>query len=301
MSTFGDLRHRFEQLPAAPRAGFWIVVAGGTFIIMMAIARHLGGAMHILEVVFWRAAFGVVFMVPWLVRQGPAALRTRKAPFHLGRTLLNYSGLICVFFAATMIPLADITAIGFTRPIVGSALAILILGEAARARRWAATMAGFAGALIVIRPGIVEVHPGVMLVIASVASGAFSAILARYLVRTDSPDATAMYMVLFLTPISLVPAAFFWRWPTAAEWPWLLVLGALGTLSQRSLVRAYEAAEATVVLSFDFLRLPLAALIGFILFAEVPGIWVWVGGAVICGASAYMARGEARAARGSAG
>lgn len=300
MAVVGDLRHRFEQLPAAPRAGCWIVCAGGTFLIMMAIARHLSPSMHILEVVFWRAAFGVVFMIPWLARRGASALRTQKVPAHLGRTLLNYCGLICVFYAATMIPLADITAIGFTRPIVGSVLAIVLLGEAARMRRWTAILIGLVGALIVIRPGLIEVHPGVLLVFGSVAASACSGVLARYLMRTESPDATAMYMVLILTPISLVAALFVWRWPTLEEWPWLVLLGLLGAISQRTLVRAYEAAEATVVMSFDFLRLPLAALIGFILFAEIPDVWVWVGGAIICGSSVFIAHREAHAARSQA-
>ena len=118
MSIAVVLRHRFDRLPSALRAGFWIVCAGATFLIMMSIARHLGGSLHILEVVFWRAAFGVVFMVPWFLRRGPTALRTEKALGHLGRTLLNYGGLFCIFYAATLIPLADITAIGFTRHLV---------------------------------------------------------------------------------------------------------------------------------------------------------------------------------------
>ena len=263
--------------------------------IRRAIARHLADNLHMLLIVFWRAAFGVVFMLPWLARRGLGALRTDKIAFHGVRTVSNYGGILFLFYAATLMPFADITAIGFTRPIIGSVLAILILGEAARARRWWATLAGFAGAMIVVRPGFVDFNPGVWLVIGSVVLGGFSAILTRYMVRTDSPDTVAMYMMAFLTPISLVPALFVWRWPDGGELLWLVLIGAIGMVSQRSITRAYHAAEATVALSFDFLRLPVAALIGYVLFAERPDVWVWVGGAVICAATVTLGHRESRA------
>jgi drug/metabolite transporter (DMT)-like permease len=285
----------FADLPGPFRAAFWIVCGGGSFVFMMAIARHLADDLHMLLIVFWRAVFGVAFMMPWLARCGIGVLRTDKIGFHGVRTLSNYGGLLFTFYAATMLPFADITAIGFARPIVGSVLAILILGEAARARRWWTTLAGLAGALMIVRPGIIEFNPGIWLVLGTVVLGAVNAILARYLVSTDSPDTVAMYMMAFLTPISLAPALFVWRWPDGGEFLWLVLLGAIGMVSQRSITRAYHAAEATVALSFDFLRLPVAAVIGYALFAERPDVWVWVGGAVICAATIALGRSESRA------
>jgi S-adenosylmethionine uptake transporter len=296
MTLFPRVFAAFQNLPGPIRAAFWIVCAGSSFVFMMAIARHLADDLHMLLVVFWRAVFGVMFMMPWLVRRGFGALRTEKTAFHIGRTFSNYLGLLCTFYAATMLPFADITAIGFTRPIVGSLLAIVLLGEAARARRWWATLAGLVGALIVVRPGFIEFNPGIWLVVGTVILGAVNAILSRYLTRTDSPDTVAMYMMAFLVPISFVPALFVWSWPSGVEFLWLILLGAIGMLSQRFVARAYHAAEASVTLSFDFLRLPIAALIGYALFAERPDVWVWVGGAVICAASVGLGRSEARAA-----
>lgn len=285
----------FSRLPGPIRAAFWIVFAGAAFVFMMAIARHLADDLHMLLIVFWRAAFGVMFMMPWLARRGIGALRTDRTAFHGVRTLTNYGGLLLTFYAATLLPFADITAIGFTRPIIGSVLAIVLLGEAARARRWWATLAGLAGAVIIVRPGFVELNPGVWLVLAAVMLGGVNAVLARFLVRTDSPDTVALYMMAFLTPVALVPALFVWRWPDPSEFPWLVLLGAIGMVSQRSITRAYHAAEATVTLSFDFLRLPVAALIGYVLFAERPDVWVWVGGAVICASTVFLGRSESRA------
>ncbi len=294
MSSISRAQAAFAALPGPFRAAFWIVFAGSMFVFMMAIARHLADDLHMLLIVFWRGVFGVAFMMPWLMRRGLGALRTDKVGFHGLRTLTNYGGLLLTFYAATLLPFADITAIGFTRPIIGSVLAIVILGEAARARRWWATLAGFAGALIVVRPGLVEFNPGIWLVCCAVVLGGFNAVLARYLVRYDPPDTVAMYMMTFLMPIALVPALFVWRWPDGGELLWLVLLGAIGMLSQRSITRAYHAAEATLTLSFDFLRLPVAALIGYVLFAERPDVWVWVGGAVICAATVFLGRLESR-------
>ena len=294
MSRGADLG--LNNLSSAVRGGLFILAAGGFFIVMMAIARHLASeGVHMLLIVFWRAAFGVVFMGPWLARRSMTAMRTRKLPAHGGRALVSYGGLLCTFYATTMIPLADITAIAFTRPIVASVLAIVVLAEATRARRWTATIVGFCGALIIIRPGFAEFNPGVGLVLGSVVLSSIGAILAKYLVRTDHPDAVAAYMVTILTPIAFVPALFVWTWPSYEEFAWLALLGALGTLSQRALARAYHAADATVVQSLDFMRLPLAAVIGFVLFSEIPEIWVWAGGAVIVASSVFIAHGETRA------
>ncbi|NQU69556.1 MAG: EamA/RhaT family transporter, partial [Rhodospirillales bacterium] len=113
------------------------------------------------------------------------------------------------------------------------------------------------------------------------------------------PDTTAMYMTVFLTPLALVPALFVWQWPTQEQFMWLLLFGALGMASQRSLVRAYHAADATLVLSFDFLKLPLAGIIGFALFSELPDFWVWVGGGVICASAVYITRRESNLGSGT--
>ena len=297
MSPAETISRSFANLPGAIRAGFWLLTASIAFLLMMSLARRLAGDIDMRVIVFWRAAFGVVFMLPWLARRGLGVMKTEKIVSHFTRTVLAYGGMLCLFYAATMIPLADITAISFLRPILGSALAIVVLGEAALGRRWAATFAGFIGALIIVRPGLIEITTGVWIVLGAVLINAFYAILGKHLVRTDSPDAVAMYMMLFLTPISLAAALFAWQWPTGEQFLWLALFGALGTLSQRSLARAYHAADATVVMSFDFLRLPAAAVIGFILFAELPDVWVWLGGAVICASTVFIAHRESMAGK----
>ncbi|MDE0059097.1 MAG: DMT family transporter [Defluviicoccus sp.] len=299
--TFPGGAAAFHGLPGAVRAAFWLIAAGTLFLLMMALSRLVTDELHVLLVVFWRAAFGLVAMAPWLARRGRAALATRKLRYHALRTALSYAGLLCTFYAVTMLPIADITAITFIRPVVATLLAIAILGEKSRTRRWIAIAVGIVGATIIIRPGFQELNPGVFLVFGLVLVGATHAILARYIVRYDSPDAVAMYMVLFLLAFSAGPAVAVWQWPNLDQLPYLVAIGFFGTFSQRCLARAFHAADASVVVSFDYLRLPIAAAIGFLFFAEIPDIWVWAGGGVICVSSILLARGESAAERAGGG
>ena len=299
--TFAGRVASFHGLPGAVRAAFWLSSAGTLFLLMMALSRLVTDELHVLLVVFWRAAFGLLAMAPWLARRGVAAMATRKLHFHVLRTALSYAGLLCVFYAVTLLPIADITAITFIRPVVATLLAIVILGEKSRARRWIAIAVGIVGATIIIRPGFTELNPGVFLALGVVLVGATHAILARYIVRYDSPDSMAMYMVLFLLLFSAGPAVAVWQWPSLDHLPYLVAIGVFGTFSQRCLARAFHAADASVVVSFDYLRLPIAALIGFLFFAEIPDVWVWAGAGVICVSSILLARGESAAERRRAG
>jgi len=297
MSAISSIGPGFAGLPGPFRAAFWLVCASVSFLLMMSLARQLSGDIDMLVIVFWRAVLGVVFMLPWLARNGIGVMRTDKIKGHMMRTAMAYGGMLCMFYAATMMPLADITSIAFTRPILASMLAIMILGEPMLARRWGATGIGLIGALIIIRPGFADYNVGIWVVAGAVVINSGFAVMAKYLLRTDAPDTTAMFMTVFLTPLALIPALFVWQWPTWEQFAWLLLFGALGMISQRTLVRAYHAADATLVLSFDFLKLPLAAMIGFILFGELPDFWVWVGGGVICASAVYITRREAQLGR----
>jgi len=297
MMRAAALGQAFDRLPGALRAACWHVLAGATFLSTMAIVRHIADDVPILVIVFWRSLVGIAIMLPWLSRRGLSAMYTRRLPYHGLRALGTFVSLIALMYAATMMPLADIQAIGFTRPIFTTLLAVVFLAEAMRARRWTATLIGFAGAMVVIRPGLGEVNPAVFLVLGALAVASGLSIVVKYLSRTDSPDTMTMYLVLLMTPMAFVGALVQWTWPPAADWPWVVAVGVLSTLSQRALARGYHAADASVVVSFDFLWLPIAATIGFVAFGEFPDIWVWVGAGVICAASVYLTQRETRAER----
>jgi drug/metabolite transporter (DMT)-like permease len=193
-----------------------------------------------------------------------------------------------------MIPFAEAVALSFTTPLFATIGAALILGERVRARRWTATLVGFAGVLVIVRPGSVALDWGAGLAILSMALSAGVTLIVKNLTRTERPDVIATYMVLIMTPMSLAPALFVWSWPAAHIWPWLVAMGAMGSCGHMCFLRSFALAEASAVMPYDYTRMVFAAVIGYVFFAEVPDDWTWVGAAIIAGAAIYIAHREAQ-------
>jgi len=265
---------------------------------MAATARHFTGEIHTFEIVFFRSVFGGIFLIPWLMRVGLGGLRTERIWMHMLRGALGLAVIYMLFTAVALAPLAEVAAIIATRPVFASLGAVLILREAAHGRRWTATGLGFLGALLIIRPGFGEISLGTVPALLSVIGMTGLALVIKSLARTEKPDTIVVWQMLVFTPVAIVPALFVWVTPDFWQFVLLAGTGLFGTLAQRCLTRAYAAADATVVLPFDFTRLVFSAALGLLLFAEAPDVWVWAGGLLIFGAVLWMARLEARAVAG---
>ncbi len=261
---------------------------------MAAVARYLSGDIHTFEIVFFRSIFGAIFLVPWLCKVGVSGIKTHRIGMHMVRGLVGLAVIYLLFAAIAQAPLGEIAAIMSTRPLVASLGAILILHEVAHGRRWTATIIGFVGALLIIRPGFSEVSVGVILALIAVIGMATLTIVMKSLARTEAPDTIVVWQMVVFTPCSLIPAIFVWQMPDTWQFLLLASTGLFGTLVQRCLTRAYAAADATVVLPFDFTRLVFAAFLGWILFQEFPDIWVWAGGLIILIGVLWMTRLEAK-------
>lgn len=294
MGYFQVIENQFGALPGPVRAGFWITCTSATFTGMMTISRILSPDPPIFVIVLFRALFGLGFLVPIAIKRGARGLRTKRWRLYSVRGVTAYLSIVGYFSAAAYIPLADISAITFTRPVFACIAAVLFLGELARGRRWAAIVVGFIGGLIVVRPGFADVNIGVLFTFGAVAMSVCNTVFIKSLSFTEHPDTIAIYQGLSVGPIALVVALFFWVTPTLEQFGWLLGIGALGALTQRTLARSLAAADATVVTVLDFLRLPIAALIGLVVFGEWPVFWVWVGGAVIVASSFLLTRRESK-------
>jgi drug/metabolite transporter (DMT)-like permease len=245
-------------------------------------------------VVFLRALFGLVAILPWLGRQGVGALRTQRIGLHLLRAGLAIIAMITSFTALSLMPLAEATALGFTAPIFASVLAVLVLGEPMRVRRWSAVVVGLLGALLILRPGFAAFQPVALLALTAAVAGAVATIVLKIMARTERPGTVVTYMTLFTTPMALVPALFVWQEPSLAQLGWAALLGLAGTVAHYCMSQALGNADATVVVPFDYLRLPAVALAAYVVLGEVPGIWVWLGGTVIASSGIYMTFREAR-------
>jgi drug/metabolite transporter (DMT)-like permease len=213
--------------------------------------------------------------------------------------VLSLASMLAWFSCLPMLPFEQAVALSFTAPLFATMGAALILGETVRARRWTATIVGFLGVLVILRPGLDGggladgLGLGATLAILSSMISAVLTLIVKDLSRTEPSDAVVTYMVLLLTPMSLAPAVFVWQWPLIEHWPLLVAMGALGSLGHMCLMRSFALADASAVMPYDYTRLLFATLIGFVVFAEVPDVWTWVGAGIIAGSAVYIARREA--------
>lgn len=281
-------------LPAALAGALWMCAAAASFALMVNLVRILTASLDPLEVVFFRNVFGLLAMLPWLIRRGPGVLRTEHLGWHVLRAAIGIVAMVCWFTTLSLLPLAEATALSFTAPMFTSVLAALLLGEAMPGRRWSAIAIGFVGALIILRPGVEAFDPAALLAIATALVWASGMILVKVMARTESAGAVVTYLVLFSTPLSLAGALFVWQTPTLGELGLAVILGAAGSAGHVCMTRALAVAEAGAVAPFDYLRLPLVALLAYLLFGEVPDVWVWLGGGLIAAGGIYLAHREAR-------
>lgn len=290
------LAARWEALPVPARAAIHATLGTLFFAAMSLLIRHIADSLHVLQIVFFRNFLAILWMLPWFLSIGPTALRTTRLGAYSLRAVLGLFGMTAGFMSYTMIPLADATALTFTAPLFATAIAALFLGEVVRIRRWTAIVVGLIGTMIVLRPGVEAIQLGALLALLNAVTMAINNIITQSLARTESTGAIVTYMVLLMAPLSLVPALFVWEWPDWSTLFWLFALAGTGTIGHWYVTRAYVNADVTFVMPFDFLRLPLTALFAWLIFAELPTLYTWIGGTVIFASTFYIVWRESRLA-----
>lgn len=295
-----DRRDPLGGLPGPARVAVWMALAGLAFAAMGGLIKYAARDLHPFEVAFFRCFFGLLWMLPWLTRHGPRALSTRRLPLYAARAAFGLVGMLSGFYALRFIALADATALSFTAPLFATLGAALILRETVRRRRWTATVLGFVGVLIILRPGVTAVEPAALWTLLAAATTAANMLIVKRLTDTEPTEAVVVWMVLMMTPMTLVAALPVWQWPTFEQLGVMAALGLCGTLGHLAVTRGFAAGEASLVMSFDYLRMPFAATIGWLAFGELPTVWTFLGGAVIAASAAYIAHREATLARAEA-
>ena len=287
--------------PANIRGAFWMLGAALSFTGVLVAVRILSASMPTTEIILFRSAFAAALTLPWLMRSGRAgALRTTRLHLHGIIGLVVLAAMMCWFFGIARVPLADSAALQFAQPLFTVIAAAAILGEKVDARRWIAIGVGFAGAMTIIRPGFAAISAPMLLVLASAALFAASNILTKILLRTDGADLIVFYTNLLPLPLVLMAVPFAWWTPDIDSIPWIALLGVSGTTALTCLTRAFAAADASVVMPFDFFRLIFGASAGMIVFGEALDLWTLAGALLIFGGTLYVIRREARLARAGA-
>ena len=230
-----------------------------------------------------------------VLRLGLRGCRTQALGLQLWRGVTHTLGLALWFTALPFVPLSDIAAIGFTTPLFIMLGAALFLGEKTDARRWAGVGLGFLGVMVVMAPAFTGSGGfAMLLLLASAPLFAASFLIAKALTRHDSPAVIVIWQAAMVAVMSLPIAIPGWTWPSAWEWTLLVACGVIGSLGHFCLTRAFAAADISAAQPFKFVELIWASLWGFLIFYDVPGVWTFVGAAIIFGATTWVARAEQR-------
>jgi drug/metabolite transporter (DMT)-like permease len=251
--------------------------------------------LHAFEVAFFRNFFGLIFALPLLRSVGFDLLKTDKRGLYFLRSAVGLCGMLAGFWAIAHLPLSQAIALSFTTPLFVTIGAALILGEVIRVRRISALLIGFIGTLVILKMrtfGASWLSSGVWVALLSSLLTAGALLSIKYLSRTEASDAIVLYMVLIMTPLSIMPALFVWQTPSGITWLWLLLTGFFGTTAQMAMTRAYKLGDISALTPINFVQLPIVALLAWLLFDETPDRYTWIGAAIVFASVAYIAYRE---------
>ena len=279
------------------RAVAWMIGAAASFSLLVVCVRELSASLPTPEILFFRCLFTMAFLVPWALRAGRDAMRIRRPWPNLLRGVSTFAAMTMWFHAIGVVPLADAVAIQSAYPLFTILLAMLLFAERPGIRRWLATLAGFAGVLVIVRPGFVAVGLPTAMLLGAALCYAVSNICVKAMADTESPTLMVFTVNALLLAFSAVPTALMWVTPSLDALPWIALLAGSGFAAHMCLTRALATGEAGAVMPFDFLRLPFAALGGLMLYGEVPDLWTVAGGVLVFASAIYIAMREARPGR----
>ena len=263
-------------------AALWMAGWLAQMLVMVVAGREATREMNVFELMEIRLIIGFFLLLPLFYRNGGfASVATGRLPQHLARNLFHYAAQLGWFFALTLIPIAQVVAIEFTMPVWTAILAASFLGERITAWKAAAIILGMVGVVVIVRPATGEVNPGQLIALAAAAGFGVSMALVKSLTRTESAFAVIFWMIVVQAVAGFLPTLFAWTWPSAHVWFWVVVIAVCGTLSHYCLASAMRYADATIVVPMDFLRVPLTATVGWLLYAERLDIYTVLGAALI--------------------
>ena len=265
-----------------PKATAWMAGWLSLMLVVAVAGREATRELQVFELMLLRSVIGLFLLYPLVHANGGfASIRTTRLREHGLRNAVHYSAQFGWFFALTLIPMAHVVAIEFTMPLWTALLAAAFLGERFTAWKGLAVALGLVGVLMIVRPNAGGISTGEAIAFAAAIGFAVSVTMTKSLTRTESPVTIIFWMLVLQSVLGLVPALSVWQWPSAAVWPWVLLVAFGGTFSHYCMARALRHADATVVVPMDFLRVPLTAAAGWWLYSERFDLLTALGAALI--------------------
>jgi len=271
-----------DRSPSKPKAAMWMA---GWLLLMLFVAiagRETLRDLNVFQVMEVRSLIGFLMLWPIIhFNGGFAAMKTARPIAHIARNLVHYMAQLGWLFALTLIPLSQLVSIEFTMPIWIAIMAAFFLGERMNVWKTTAIVLGLVGVVVIVRPSTGAINPGQLIALGAAFGFGVSIILIKSLTRTEGALTIIFWMTVVQSAAGLFPAFYVWQWPSAYVWGWMIVIAFCGTFSHFCMARAMLHAEATVVVPMDFLRVPLSALTGWLLYAEDLDLYTVLGAVLI--------------------
>lgn len=283
------------------QAILWYLAVVACGAAMIFLIRRAAAEVHPLEVSFFRCLFGAILLLPVALARRlpwPAGAELR---LHVIRALLVAGSMLCAFWALNLISILETNVLGSAAPLFAAIGAALFLKERIGPARWLALGLGFAGVVMAMRPNFTQLGLGTILALGSAILAAGSWLILKVLSRRTPAWAVVTILTFLMTPMTLVPALFVWRWPDAETLFWLALLAAAATAGQYAATRAFALADVSYLAPFQFLDLIVAGALGWLVFGEPLTVWTAVGGALVVASIVYLARYDAAEPRSAPG
>jgi drug/metabolite transporter (DMT)-like permease len=271
-----------ERTPSKPNAALWMAGWLALMLIVAVAGREATRELNVFQIMEVRSILGFFMLYPLIrINGGLAAMKTSRPLQHIGRNLIHYAAQLGWFFALTLIPLAQVVSIEFTMPIWTAILAARFLGERMTVWKISAIVLGVAGVIVILRPATGEINPGQMIALGAAVGFGISVAMMKSLTRTETTLTIIFWMLVIQAAAGFFPSLYVWTWPSAYAWGWIVVIAFCGTFSHFCMARAMLYADATVVVPMDFLRVPLTAAAGWLIYSERLDIFTELGAALI--------------------
>jgi len=278
------------------RGALLVSVGSFTLVIMAMLVKHLGQRIPTVEILFFRSTVGFCFILPLFWNNPLEPLRTKRFGMHFVRGVVGTLGNLCFFWTITHMVLADAMALMFSRPLFMIPLALLFLGEIAGWRRTMVTLAGFVGIALYARPFTEGFDPGAFVGAAGALFGGLVVICIKRLSSTESTRTIMFYYAISNAVFSLIPTIWWWVTPTPFELALLVAVGCLGIYGQGMITHGWTLGDVTALAPLDYSRIVYSAILGYLAFGELPGLWSIAGMAIIVAASLYLVLTERKSA-----
>ena len=269
-----------------------VILSGFLLSINGAIGKHLGQDLHPFFITFIRAFMMVLLLLPWIFRRGGVGIKMRRPGLHFINGIFFTFALFGWFWALPRIPLDLNTAVGFTTPIFAVLGAIIFLGEKSESWRWGALVVGIIGALIIIRPTLYGIPPGVLAALFSALCFAVTKLLTKVITKVDAPDSIVFSQAFWVTVIAFPVAVYFWQTPNLEQFLWIIVLSIVTIMNHFAVTWAIRLSDIGMIEPITFTRLIWSAFVGYLIFGDKPNFYTFVGGVIVAASVVYIARRE---------